>query len=371
MSSASISRRIPSRIRAIREERGLTQEEIAQAVGFANRQTVADIEGGKRKLKPEELVRFASALDVDLELLTDPFRLVGEGEFSFRAADAPGDLLEDFQTQAGRWIATYRELRREAGVPRNRLSLKLDLTERSSFEEAQEAGEQIHAQWGLGPVPAARLADAIREELDTEVLFVDAPPEISGVAIELPGLNGILINRSEPAGRRNFDLAHELFHLLTWQAMPPARVEAREIPPRKGNRVERLAENFAGALLMPTQVVGPLWEDRGDEDIVSWLNRVATDLQVSSSALRWRLAATGLLSKKRAGEIDDRALAGNGGAPQEPPPPPFSSDFVACIHDAVERGRLSLKRAATLLSLSPVEFAKVCATYGYELSYEL
>lgn len=371
MALAPTSDRIASRIRAVREERGLTQEEVARALGFANRQTVADIERGKRRLQPHELVDFAEVLGVELELLTDPLRLVGEGEFNFRTRDVPDHQLEDFETRAGRWVATYRELRREAGVPLNRLSLKLDLTERSSFEDAQEAGEQIHRRWDLGPVPAARLADAIREELDTEVLFVDAPSGISGAAIELPGLNCILINRSEPAGRRTFDLAHELFHLLTWQAMPPARVEPREIPRRKGNRVERLAENFAGALLMPTEVVRPLWEDRKDEGLVSWLNRVATDLQVSSSALRWRLAATGLLSRRKAAEVDERALAGNGGAPQEPPPPPFSSDFVACIHDAVERGRLSLRKAATLLSLSPEEFATVCETYGYELSYEM
>ena len=53
----------------------------------------------------------------------------------------------------------------------------------------------------------------------------------------------ILVNRREPTGRRNFDLAHELFHLLTWDSMPPDRVEPTEVPGMKGNRVERLAEN--------------------------------------------------------------------------------------------------------------------------------
>ena len=39
----------------------------------------------------------------------------------------------------------------------------------------------------------------------------------------------MLIARHEVAGRRHFDLAHELFHLLTWDAMPPEYLEeARE-----------------------------------------------------------------------------------------------------------------------------------------------
>ena len=36
----------------------------------------------------------------------------------------------------------------------------------------------------------------------------------------------ILVNRHEPRGRRSFDLAHELFHVLTWDAMPPERIES-------------------------------------------------------------------------------------------------------------------------------------------------
>ena len=35
----------------------------------------------------------------------------------------------------------------------------------------------------------------------------------------------MLINRDEVPGRRHFDLAHELFHILTWDAMPPDHVE--------------------------------------------------------------------------------------------------------------------------------------------------
>lgn len=35
----------------------------------------------------------------------------------------------------------------------------------------------------------------------------------------------MLIARHEISGRRIFDLAHELFHILTWEAMPPKQFE--------------------------------------------------------------------------------------------------------------------------------------------------
>ncbi len=65
--------------------------------------------------------------------------------------------------------------------------------------------------------------------------------------------DAVLINRREVAGRRHFDLAHELFHVLTWDTMPPDHVEAAVETSR--NRVEQLANKFASAVLMPAAVL--------------------------------------------------------------------------------------------------------------------
>ena len=79
--------------------------------------------------------------------------------------------------------------------------------------------------------------------------MVDAIDGVSGAACRLPDLDVVLINRHEVAGRRNFDLAHELFHILTWDAMPPEHLE--EATETSKIRVEQLANSFASALLMP------------------------------------------------------------------------------------------------------------------------
>jgi Zn-dependent peptidase ImmA (M78 family)/transcriptional regulator with XRE-family HTH domain len=360
--------RIAVRLRTLREQRNLSQESLAVQLGFNDRQTLAAIEAGDRRIAPDELVRAAHVFGVDLDTFLDPYRLVGEGSFSFRAKDVDPETLSAFEEQAGRWIATYRELGVQEGREPRRLGHKLELTERSSFEDAGASADLLRERWGLGDVPADRLEDAVHRELGVLVLYVDAPVGISGAASHLPGQHTIVVNRREPAGRRSFDLAHELFHLLTWDAMPPKRVEPREVKRTKGNRVEMMAENFAAALLMPAGIVSRGWRARGDEDIAAWLARTAAELRVSTQALQWRLVNLGLLSRAAALAPLPRA---SGRASAEETPPLFSKPFVQRVADAVNDGRLSLRRAATLLGVTVLQLAQVCAAHQHPLSYDL
>lgn len=363
--------RIARRIKAIRDQRRLTQQALSERMGLSHRQTLASIEAGERAITPEELVQVATALEVPLEALTDPFQLVGEGEFSFRAEGVAPEVLEAFQQQAGQWVATARVLLERSGVPRSHWGQKLELTPASSFEDAQGAAEEVRRSWDLGDTPAALLRRAIEDHLGVQVLFVDAPRGISGAAVQLPGMHTILINRREPAGRRHFDLAHELFHILTWDAMAPDHVEPRDVPLRKGNRVEKLAENFAGALLMPADVVSARWREKQSLSLVQWLNDTASELLVTAVALKWRLVVLGLQTKAEMAAVDDGQLVGNGRPDDGGIPTSFSAGFVRMIHEAVEDGHLSLRRASRILGIAPRDFGDLCGAYGLDLSYEV
>src|SRR5438874_983530 len=95
--------RIAARLRLARERAGLTQQALASAMGFENRQTLAAIEAGDRRLSAEELLKAVDVLGVDLDFFTDSFRLIGEGRFSFRAQRGVAmNLLDQFEEQAGR-----------------------------------------------------------------------------------------------------------------------------------------------------------------------------------------------------------------------------------------------------------------------------
>ena len=75
---------IGSRMKALRQARGLSQDEMARLLGFNDRQTVSTIETGTRRVTAQELLLAMEKLGVPLEYFTDPFRLDGEGRFSRR-----------------------------------------------------------------------------------------------------------------------------------------------------------------------------------------------------------------------------------------------------------------------------------------------
>ena len=234
-------------------------------------------------MRAEELVLAVERLDAPLDYFTDPFRLAGEGRFSWRHTGPGADRLTEYEREAGRSIAAF------------------------------------------------------------------------------------LIARHEVEGRRHFDLAHELFHILTWDAMPPQRSEeARE---RGGSRVEQLANNFAAALLMPTSTLERFgsWANLADDRLVARLNAAADELQVTSSALRWRLVALGELRADVACSLPGADLVNNGRRdPRGRAPAPFSRPFLEVLGLAIDGGHVSVRRLADLLDRTVEDLADLFAEHGLE-----
>jgi Zn-dependent peptidase ImmA (M78 family)/DNA-binding XRE family transcriptional regulator len=363
---------IGTRIKALREERKLSQDDLARLFGFKDRQTVSAIETGERRVSADELVIAVEKLGATLDYFTDPFLLVGEGRFSWRQTDVGPQRLNAYERNAGRWIAAFRAIAPQVGRSAPLLRRSLGIARHQRFEDAMEAGERFVGEFGLGDVPAARLVEVMERELGILVLMVDAFQGISGAACRLPQLDVVLINRHEVVGRRHFDLAHELFHILTWDAMPPEHSEeARETG---GNRVEQLANNFASAVLMPAPVLDRFgdWSEIAASELAGRLNAVADELQVTASALKWRLVALDRLKPAVARTISDAALRNNGrDASPAVLPPQFSKPFMEVIGLAVDAGRVSARRAGALLDLTIDDLADLFATHGVPSPVEL
>ena len=370
MSSALIGQRL----KALREEKNLSQDDLARVFGFKDRQTVSAIENGERRLSADELLLAVQKLDAPLEYFTDPFRLVGEGRFNWRQTNVPAAVLGAYERIAGRLIAVFRALGADLGEKPPLLRRSLTLTKNSRFEDAAAAGERFAAEYRLGDKPAEKLAEIMENELQILVLFV-TPNNlgVSGAACRLPDLDVVLINRKETPGRRHFDLAHELFHILTWEFLPPVHIEeATEIG---GNRIEQLANAFASALLMPRHVIEPFadWTALRGKALASPLNSAADALQVTSSALLWRLVSLGLVDKVEARALSPDALRLNGRKAKRAAKAPalFSKKFVEIVARAVDEGRVSTRKVAGLLGLAVDDLAELFESHGVPAPYEL
>tara|TARA_R110000868_G_scaffold11516_7_gene56434 strand:+ start:32587 stop:33693 length:1107 start_codon:yes stop_codon:yes gene_type:complete len=363
---------IGARIKALREERKLSQSDLAEIFGFKDRQTISAIETGERRVSAEELMLAVNKLNAPLEYFTDPFRLVGEGQFSWRQTNVPSALLNAYQRIAGRWIAAFRVLAPQVGRPSPLLRRALGLTRQARFEDAMEAADRFVAEFKLGDVPAKRLATVMERELGVLVLRVDTFEGISGAACRLPELDVVLINRKEVIGRQNFDLAHELFHILTWDVMPPEHSEASKETSK--NRVEQLANNFASAVLMPRDQLAHCaeWRHLSKDNLTGSLNALADQLQVTSSALKWRLVALEHLGAATARAIPEAALRNNGkDLDQAAPSPLFSTSFMEIVGLAVDQGFVSMRKASDLLDLPIEELTTLFDDHGVPHPVEL
>ena len=365
---------ISTRLKIARENSGLTQSELAKRLGFKDRQTITAIESGQRKMSAEELLKTINIFGVDVDYFSDPFRLVGEGQFSWRAAtDADSIHLNQFEEQAGRWIATYRYLSKLQGDSISPLQSRLSLNIKSSFEDARAAAESLIIEWELGEIPALRLESSIKANLNSLVMYVDSPDQISGAACQMIDMNCILINRNQAEGRRNYNLAHELFHLLTWEQMPPQYTDMEFGNKRTGKtkRTEQLANNFASALLMPEKSLKTRWEKRENKDIHKWLNEAACKFLVTAQAVKWRIVHLGWFSSEALDQINNEYLVNNGRPLDEQKRPSlFCIEFVKKIYFGIDKGQLSVRKTAELLGLLLNELEDLFRSYDLPALYK-
>lgn len=368
MDQATIRRRLI----ALREARGATQEQLATALEFNDRQTLSEIEGGGRPIAFAELSKAARYFGVKLDYFTDPLRLAGEAKFSWRRTLEVGEELNTFEDRAGGWIATYRHLSRLKGDSVNSSLTQIGLTSKSSFEEAWAEGEAIARHLALGDVPAAKLARALEERWDTLALYVDALTGISGAACQVGAMNAVIINRRESEGRQNFDLAHEVFHLITWSKMEPMRIEGDVQLTSRYKRIEALADNFAAGLLMPAISIerhiaeNPLPRDTAQ--LVQWIRSAASLFMVSGDAMRWRLSCLRHIPQTTAKRLDAAAIR----VPStNVVPPQFSRRFVEVLGWGIERGHISVRRAAEVIGNSIDDLADLFSEHGLKTPFDM
>ena len=144
--------------------------------------------------------------------------------------------------------------------------------------------------------------------------------------------------------------------------MPPEHFE--EVSDTGGNRVEQLANNFSSAALMPAAALERFgsWSDLSGDELIRRLNRVADELQVTASALKWRLVALDGLSRTTAQSVSDAALRNNGHAvPKNLAPPLFSKPFMEVMRPRTPRGAMSPIGVWPTCWTSPWKISRRCS----------
>jgi Zn-dependent peptidase ImmA (M78 family) len=169
----------------------------------------------------------------------------------------------------------------------------------------------------------------------------------------------ILLNSGNKLWRRNFDLAHELFHLLTWRMFRSESGNAATL----GKGEESFANAFASALLMPVESLRNRLDMRLDSERrigMEQLCDVAREFEVSVDALVYRMATVFAWQKSKTAEILNAAKRVE---PFQGPrlsdiPEPFPERYCYLAQRALREGKLSLMQFARYMAISYKEAEK-------------
>ncbi len=360
--------RLGKRIRAARRTLGLTQQQLAREAGLPALQVVSQIEKGEREVKAWELVNICRALRVDFgDLLRDEEPAPRAAVLWRQAATENQSIREAEFVQAYERYALLEQLCGQCAE--SDLPLRDEAPERLSFEQAARMADESRTEFELGSRPAAALRSVLEERYGVQIWHRHLGSEGSAACTRGATGAAMLVNSAEVPGRRNFSIAHELFHLLTWEKTMEARESGGE---PFHTRIEQLANVFASALLLPEDhlrnAVGRRSQGRGL--VLADLVELAREFDVSAVALLWRLQNLGVLTPDAAEEVRGsdafRAIDRTSRPASWTQPPDLPERYVRLGFTAYQRGKLSRARLAELLGVGLADLASKLEEYGLD-----
>ncbi len=339
---------IGENLRAAREAIGYTLERTEKESGIGA-SSLSEFENGKREPKFSQLSRLAEIYKRSIDFfLTD--HLPPEPIMLWRDGPTNSEEMKETEAEFRRLCQQYYKLElctseiHKTTLPHPDITNPQDF----SFRQAESFARKVQNELCLGDIPCALLKKILEERYSVKIFHL----EFNGSAISSVSEFGpaILLNSKNVLWRRNYDLAHELFHLLTWSTF---RAESKE--PNESE--EKLANAFASILLLPD---GPLQQrlaalvDKQDQAPLDRLDDLAREFGVSLDAVVYRISNLFQIKKE---DTEQYLAAAKQLAKLHKPrksdePETLPERYCDLAQRALRNGRLSLMQFAKYMNIS-------------------
>lgn len=349
---------LATRLKAARESLGLNLGEAAKKLGFPHYQTLANIENGEREVKASELSIFSKVYFVSISNLLGEKPLQPRNAFLWRNPPQ-AERRQQLEAEIYYRCEHYSLLEKLLNLKGRKGTLPdvTTLEELGSNQKIANLSEKLHDYLGLGSRPAFTVQKVLEQDFGVKILF-QAMPEGSAVSTFSPEFGlVIVINSEETPWRRNYDLAHELFHLITWKAVNLNDIEDRAY----FNEIEKKAEKFASVLLLPaSEVQAEVMErlETQNQFTYSDLVDIAMEFGVSAKALLYRMANLRMLEWEDADRIaKDQELSeiSRYKRRDEKGEKPKSERFISLAVRCLRKGLISRGKFAEMVSIDRSE----------------
>lgn len=362
---------LDKRIMTARQAAGFSITEAAQKLGFKNYQTLSAIEKGARNINAHELIMMARLYGRSLDYFLEP-DVTPDPVLLWRK---PRKInVNKIQCQFLSFLENYSKLEHLLGLKRRWKDIQKnydrDDFSYNGFEKADKLGAEIHNFLDLGSRPSLNLLNVLENKLRFKILHLSLRDGVSGASVvnNILGV-GILINANDVPWRRNFDLAHELFHIVTWDVFSLEEIGDGT----KKTRPEQYADIFASSLLLPEAHLRNALKETitGNEIRPIDVIELAKDFGVSTEAVLWRLVNLKIIRKPLAQKViknsQFRDLDRNMRRKlyDNDRPSKFPSRFISLACRCLMEGRISRGTFAAYMEIDRAEIDENLAAAGF------
>lgn len=279
---------IGKRLKKARKAIGYTLKKAADESNIGE-SSLSEFENSKREPKFYQLSKLAQVYRKPVDFFFAD-TIPAEGMMLWRAKPEE-QLVGQTESEFRQLCRQYHNLELCMGQAQKIVLPQPTVTRPEDFDykQASRFAKEVQLSFSLGDVPSTSLKQILEERYYVKIFHLPFP----GSAISTFSLNfgyAILLNKDSMQWRRNFDLAHELFHILTWNIFRSQSCEDEHC--EHGDREDKLANAFASRLLLPTDSV----KDKIDSALnheksisLDVLDEIAREFGVSLDALLWRM----------------------------------------------------------------------------------
>ena len=338
---------IHERLKIARQQCGLTLAQVNERTEIGQ-STLSDYENNKREPGISQLQKLATAYHKSISFFLSEGQIPEEKVFWRKL---PKEGQKDIEGRFLRLCEQYHNLEVWTGdvINKSLPVLVSEATKKFDADDAEDLAVSILNQYQFGNHPAQSLQMVLEEICGVKIFHMSFEPSGTAVCVKSKTFgNAVLLNSGNARWRRNFDLAHELFHLLTCNIFEEAS---------KDNKVESMANRFASHLLMPSDAVRSAIH-RSDKPTLETLYNVARQFDVSTDALIWRLYNLRMLkmTQDQVREMACRAseLSGymEGQRESYPTPPLLPERYKNLAIRAFSKGMMSMGRFAEYIGIT-------------------
>ncbi len=349
---------IHDRLKYARQLSSLSLTQVKERVNIGE-SSLSEFENGKREPSLSQLQKLATIYRRSMAFFLTEGSLAAEPTVLWRKR--PQQNAEAIEVQFLRLCEQYHNLEIWCNdhAPIQLPSITGD-SGNYGYPQAEELAKRVRQELQLGDRPGLSLMSILEEVCGVKIFHIDFEP--SGTAASTVSETfgaAVLLNAKNARWRRNHDLAHELFHLLTWPIFHPTNVTAMIA----GESEEKLATCFAANLLLPSDPFRSAINSRMRDGkiTIESLYDVAREFDVSVDSVLWRIHILYNRGQTNADQTKQDIERAKALAPlledreDQKPSCPWPARYHALAVKALRRGEIAIGRFAQYLNITRQE----------------